>query len=140
MKIAAALIVIVALVIGIVPQFTDCQSQGRAPLALANGKTTPMKCHWTAQAALGMSLPLLGLGSVTAFTKRKESRRIIAVLGTLLGAIVILLPTRLIGVCASTDMVCNSVMKPALIFSGILVIGLSVVSLVISERQPEQIA
>jgi hypothetical protein len=138
-KILAALIVVLALVIGIVPQFTDCQSQGRA-ITLANGSTIPMKCHWTGQAALGMAIPLLGVGSVTAFTKRKESRRIIAVLGALVGAVVILLPTRLIGVCANPDMLCNSVMKPTLIFSGILVIGLSVVALVISERQPEQIA
>jgi hypothetical protein len=138
-KILAALIVVLALVIGIVPQFTDCQSQGRA-ITLANGSTIPMKCHWTGQAALGMAVPLVGLGSVTAFSRRKETRRVLSVLGILLGGVVILLPTRLIGVCANPDMLCNSVMKPTLIFSGILVMALSVVSLVISERQPEQIA
>ena len=53
MKIAAAAILVLAIVIGVVPQFTDCQSQGRA-LALTNGKTVPMKCHWTAQAALAI--------------------------------------------------------------------------------------
>jgi hypothetical protein len=137
-KILAGLIIVLALVIGIVPQFTDCQSHGKA-IALANGTTVPMKCHWTGQAALGMAVPLLGLGSVTAFSKRKESRRIIAVLGTTLGAIVILLPTRLIGVCANPMMECNSIMKPTLILSGALVIGLSVVGLVISERKAEQI-
>ena len=138
-KIAAVIIVVLALVVGILPQFTDCQSQGRA-IALQNGKTVPMKCHWTAIAEIGMAVPLLGVGTVMGVSKRKESRRIIAGLGALLGIFVILFPTRLIGVCASTDMVCNSVMKPTLIFSGILVIALSVVSLVISERQPEQIA
>jgi hypothetical protein len=138
-KIVAAIIVVLALVIGIVPQFTDCQSQGRA-LTLQNGKTVPMKCHWTAIAEIGMAVPLLGLGAVTAVSKRKESRRIIAGLGTLLGLFVILLPTQLIGVCASADMLCNSVMKPTLIFSGILIIAISLVTLVISERQPEQIA
>jgi len=138
-KVLAAIVVVLALVIGAVGQFTDCQSQGKS-IALANGKTTPMKCHWTGQAALGTALPLLGLGSVTAFTKRKESRRIIAVFGTLLGAFVILLPTQLIGVCSNPDMLCNSVMKPTLILSGALVIGISLVGLVISERKPEQIA
>ena len=139
MKIAAAAIVILALVIGIVPQFTDCQSQGRA-LTLQNGKTVPMKCHWTAIAEIGMAVPLLGLGAVTAVSKRKESRRIIAGFGALLGLFVILLPTALIGVCASADMLCNSVMKPTLIFSGILIIAISLVTLVISERRPEQTA
>ena len=47
-KILAGLIIVLALVIGIVPQFTDCQSHGRA-IALANGTTVPMKCHWTAR-------------------------------------------------------------------------------------------
>jgi hypothetical protein len=139
MKIAAALIVILALVIGLVPQFTDCQSQGRA-LTLSNGKTTPMKCHWTAIAEIGMAVPLLGVGAVTAVSKRKESRRIIAGLGALLGVLVILFPTALIGVCASADMLCNSVMKPTLILSGILIVAISAGTLIYSERQPEQIA
>ena len=37
---------LLALVIGIVPFLTDCQSQGRA-LTLQTGRTIPMKCHWT---------------------------------------------------------------------------------------------
>ena len=138
-KIAAAIIVVLALVIGILPQFTDCQSQGRA-IALQNGKTVPMKCHWTAIAEIGMAVPLLGVGAVTAVSKRKESRRIIAGFGALLGLFVILLPTRLIGVCASADMLCNSVMKPTLILSGVLIIAISVGTLIMSERQVEQTA
>ena len=139
MKIAAIAIVILALVIGIVPLFTDCQSQGRA-ITLANGKTVPMKCHWTAQAALGTAIPLVGLGSVTAFSRRKETRRALSILGVLLGAVVILLPTYLIGVCASADMLCNSVLKPTLILAGTLIIAISLVTWFLSERQPEQIA
>jgi hypothetical protein len=139
MKIAAALVIVLALVIGIVPQFTDCQSQGRA-LVLQNGKTVPMKCHWTAIAEIAMAVPLVGVGAVTAVSKRKESRRILAGLGILLGIFVILLPTALIGVCASADMLCNSVMKPTLILSGILIIAISIVSLIMSERQREPTA
>ena len=138
MKIAAVAIVILALVIGIVPQFTDCQSQGRA-LVLQNGKTVAMKCHWTAQSEIAMAVPLLGLGVVMGVSKRKESRRIIAGLGTLLGIFAILLPTVLVGVCASADMLCNSVMKPTLILSGILVIAISVGTLIMSERQAEPV-
>ena len=139
MKIAAALVIVLALVIGLVPQFTDCQSQGRA-LILQNGKTVPMKCHWTAIAEIALAVPLFGLGTVMAFSKRKESRRIIAGLGALLGLFVILLPTALIGVCASAEMLCNSVMKPTLILSGILIIAISAGTLIMSERQVEQFA
>jgi hypothetical protein len=35
--------------------------------------------------------------------------------------IVILIPTVLIGVCASLEMLCNSIMKPSLILAGSLV-------------------
>ena len=139
MKIAAIAIVILALVIGIVPQFTDCQSQGRA-ITLQNGKTVPMKCHWTAIAEIAMAVPLAGVGAVTAVSKRKESRRILAGLGAVLGIFVILLPTYLIGVCASADMLCNSIMKPTLILAGTLIIAISLVTWFISDRQPEQIA
>ena len=138
-KIAAAIVVVLALVVGILPLFTDCQSQGRA-LTLQNGKTVPMKCHWTAIAEIGMAVPLVGVGTVMGVSKRKESRRIIAGMGALLGVFVILFPTRLIGVCASADMLCNSVMKPTLIMAGILVIAISVGTLIYSERQAEPTA
>ena len=137
MKVLGIGLVVLALVAGILPMFTDCQSQGKA-IELANGKTIPMKCHWTAQSEIAMAVPLFGLGIVMGVVKRKESRRIIAGIGALLGIFVILLPTALVGVCASADMLCNSVMKPTLILSGILIIAISIATLVMSERRPEQ--
>jgi hypothetical protein len=138
-RILGVLIVVLALAIGIVPQFTDCQSQGRV-LTLANGSTIPMKCHWTGVAVLGAAIPLVAVGGFLAFSRRKETRRVLSLLGVLLGVIVILLPTRLIGVCANAAMLCNSIMRPTLVLSGILVIAISLVALVISERRPEQAA
>jgi Domain of unknown function (DUF4418) len=75
---------------------------------------------------------------VTAVSKRKASRRIVAGIGTLLGIFVILLPTALVGVCASPDMLCNSIMKPTLIMAGLLTIVISLGAWIYSERQPEQ--
>jgi hypothetical protein len=49
-------LIVIALAIAIIPAFTDCQSQGRS-LALANGGTTAMKCHWTAQAEIASGVP-----------------------------------------------------------------------------------
>jgi len=37
-------------------------------------------------------------------------------------------------------MLCNSIMKPTLILSGIVIIAISLATLIISERQPEQFA
>ena len=66
------------------------------------------------------------------FSRRKESRRILGIAGTTLGAVAILLPTSLIGVCMNPDMPCVSAMKPALIFMGALVIGISLVTVAFS--------
>ena len=57
MKVIGVLMVVLALVSGILPQFTDCSSQGRA-ITLPNGKQIDMKCHWTARAEAAMALPL----------------------------------------------------------------------------------
>jgi hypothetical protein len=46
----------------------------------------------------------------------------------------------LTGICASAEMLCNSVLKPTLILAGTLIIAISLVTGFISERQPEQIA
>jgi hypothetical protein len=131
MKVAAAIVVLLAIAIGVVPMFTDCQSAGRA-LTLADGRQIPMKCHWTGRAELGLSLPLLALGIMMGFSQRKEARRTLGVAGTTLGAVAILLPTELIGVCMNPDMPCVSTMKPALILMGALVIGISVVVVAVS--------
>lgn len=136
-KVAAVLIVILALVIGIVPQFTDCQSQGRA-LQLTTGKTVAMKCHWTATAELALAIPVAAVGLLLGFSRRKESMRNLSILGIVLGAITILVPTALIGVCASADMLCNSVMRPVLVLMGTLLVAISVVTLIGSNRITEQ--
>jgi hypothetical protein len=139
MRIMAIVLVVLALVIGIAPQYLDCQASGREPLKLANGNTVPMKCLWTAHAEAATALPMLVLGSVMTFSRRRESRRALSLMGIALGVVTILLPTTLIGVCASNMMVCNSTMKPLLILAGSLVIAVSVVSLVLAQRTQEPI-
>jgi hypothetical protein len=136
MKAIGTLIIILALVGAIVPQFTDCESQGRE-LTLANGKTVPMKCHWTSVAALAVGLPLAVLGGLFLFSKRKETQRALAVLGIVLGAFMILLPTVLIGVCAMPEMICNSVMQPTMVLSGALIIVVCAVALMLSWKSDE---
>jgi len=133
MKVITVIFVILALVIGIVPQFTDCQSQGRS-IELANGKTIPMKCHWTGEAEIAIAGTLLVVGIMMWFSRRKESLRILSILGIVLGIFAILIPTNLIGVCASSDMLCNSLMKPTLIFSGTVAVVASLVGLVLANR------
>jgi hypothetical protein len=136
MKILAATFILLALVVGIAPLFLDCQSQGRS-IKLPTGMTVPMKCHWTGIAEMTMAIPLAAVGAMAISKKRKETYRVLYGLGIVLGVLVVLIPTMLIGVCANPDMLCNMVMRPLLVLSGILITAASIVGLVISERKAE---
>ena len=118
MKVAATSLIILAVLIAIVPIFSDCVSAGRM-LTLDNGREIPMKCHWTGRAELGLGLPLLTVGLTLFFSRRRESYRTLGLVGISLGIVTILLPTALIGVCGMPDMPCHSIMQPALILMGI---------------------
>lgn len=128
MKAIGTFLIVLALVGAIVPQFTDCASQGKS-LTLANGKIVEMKCHWTSEASLAVAIPLAILGGLFFFSKRKETQRALSVLGLVLGAFLILLPTALIGVCAMPEMICNAVMRPTLIMTGALTMIVSGIAL-----------
>jgi hypothetical protein len=134
MKTIGSFLILMALVVGAVPLFTDCQAQGNA-MTLANGRSTPMICHWTAEAEIALAVPLLAVGGLMAFNRRRETLRALSILGIVLGVFVILLPTNLIGVCMSADMLCNMVMKPTLVFSGALITSASLVALMIIRKE-----
>ena len=136
MKVAAGVIILLAVVVGIIPQFTDCQSQGRA-IELPNGKSLPMKCHWTARAEIALAVPLLLSGVCLLFSRRKESSRQQAAMTMALGLFVLLLPTVLIGVCAKADMVCHALMRPMLTLAGILVVALGALCFLLAGRQKD---
>jgi hypothetical protein len=127
-KTMGILMIALALVIAIVPIFTDCLANGRS-LTTADGRSVPMKCHWTALAEIGLAIPLALVGILNFTSKRKETLRSLNLIGLALGALVILFPTVLIGVCANPMMECNMIEKPTLILSGIVVMGASLVTL-----------
>ena len=131
MKVLAVLLTILAVLISVIPQFTDCQSQGRM-LTLESGQQVPMKCHWTARAELVVGVPLFTVGVMMLFSRRMETKLVLGILGMILGLLVILLPTGLIGVCMNVEMLCNSVMKPFLILMGSLVVAISLAIIISS--------
>ena len=132
-------ILALTLVAVIVPVLTQCQAFGRA-IVLANGKTVPMKCHWTAEAAIAIAIPLGIVGIMMILGRRKETLLSMSIIGAALGIVTILLPTVLFGVCADNTMLCNSVMKPALILTGTLLAAVSLGGLFISMRRLEPAA
>jgi hypothetical protein len=133
MRIIGAILILLALVIAIVPMFTDCQSQGKA-LTLESGKQVPMKCHWSGSAELALAIPLLALGILDITNTSAVAHRNLSILGVVLGVVICLVPTVLIGVCADPDMLCNSVMRPILLLAGILVVVVNLVGLRLSSR------
>lgn len=139
MRFLGVALIVLAIALAVVPQFTDCHSQGRM-LTLQNGRTVDMKCHWTAMAALGLAIPLAGVGALLALNRRKDtSLRSLGVMGALLGAVAILLPTLLIGVCASNEMLCNSVMRPLMILIGTLAIVAAGAAALVGSRKQQLI-
>jgi hypothetical protein len=129
MKAIGVVLVALALIIGIVPQFTDCLAQGNA-IELPNGKMLPMRCHWTRQAEVAVAFPLGIVGLLVLPSRRRQTLRALLIVAIALGAAVILLPTILIGVCASDDMICSMLMKPTLLMAGVLTASTGLVGLV----------
>ena len=138
-KTMGILLIALALVIAIVPIFTDCLANGKT-LTTADGRSVPMKCHWTAIAEIGLAVPLVLVGVFNFTSKRKETLRSLNLISLALGTLVILFPTVLIGVCPNEMMPCNMIEKPTLILSGILVMGASLITLVTSRNFIETVA
>ncbi len=136
MKGWAVILIILALFIAIFPQFFDCESHDRS-LVLQDGRTVPMKCHWTARAEIVVGAHLLASGTLLFFSKSKKTRISLGIMGIVSGISTILLPTYLIGVCGMDEMVCNSTMKPALLLAGGLVIVISLIIMISSSKNTD---
>ena len=126
-------LVVIALAIGIVPAFTDCQSQGKS-LTTSTGKAVPMKCHWTGIAEIGVAAPLVVVGAMMTANRRRDNLRNFGIMGVVLGALAIAFPTGLIGVCQTPTMLCHTVMRPALITLGSIAVVGSLGAVVLSRR------
>jgi hypothetical protein len=133
-RVPGIILILLALAIAIVPQFTDCEAQGHS-IVLPNGATIPMKCHWTARAEIATAVPLVAVGGMIAASNRQRTVRALAAVGILLGVMSLLLPATLIGVCPNPDMLCNMVMRPALMFAGVLAIAISLVALLSGSQE-----
>ena len=136
LKAIAVLLIILALVLAIAPAFTDCQSQDKV-ITLENGKNVSMKCHWTGRAEIGVAVPLGLVGIMLLFSRRRESRVDLSILGIALGVLAILFPTVIIGVCMTPTMTCVTAMEPILIAAGAVAVAASLAALVLSARRKD---
>ena len=153
MRVAAVLVMVMALVIGVAPQFTHCKTgstMGGAgstasasagatagPSAVATTRPEPMRCYWSARAAIGIALPLFAAGVLCFFSRCKETRRALAVLVSVLGIVTILVPTVLIGVCSTSSAECNTTMRPIMMAAGGLTVAIGLITLLRNELGTE---
>ena len=138
MKIIGGILVILALCTIFIPQFYTCQHHGKAIHCTKPNLTIPMKCLYSARAEIPMGVILAFVGGFLFFSRQRETRRMLSVLGVLSGIFIFLLvvgkgsPAPLIGVCIRTDMPCITVMQSACYAIGIITIVTSLVGLVLN--------
>lgn len=121
-------LIILAIAIAVVPHFNTCEYHGRH-ITTATGGIVPMKCNWSAQAEIVVGATLLTVGILMLVSRRKETGSYLSIVGIVLGAATILIPTKIIGVCSS-QMPCNTFMRPFLEAMGAVVMALCVTGLV----------
>jgi hypothetical protein len=124
---------VLAVGLGVIPQLTDCLSQGLTT-TLANGAVQPMKCHWSAVAELGVAVPLFVTGVMLVGSRRKNMLTNLGIFGVVLGAMAIAFPASLIGVCQMPTHVCVTEMKPAILGMGSLTGAIGVVGILFARK------
>ena len=121
-KILGISLILFAVAIAVVPNFTDCSSQGH--FMTMGMMQVPMVCHWAGRAEIAVGVPLVGVGAMMMFNTRKSGFLTLSILGVVLGTMAILLPTTIIGTCPNPVEPCNTVMKPTLsILGGLTIAG-----------------
>ena len=109
--------------------FPVCEMDGMYATTSA-GKEMLMPCGYTARAETWVVAPMLILaGAIFPLSKTKQYRRAIGIFGVGLGALVLLLPTYIIGMCANPQHPCVVGTLPALVLLGSATIAVSVVLL-----------
>jgi hypothetical protein len=117
------LLVILGILVILVPWiiFPVCEMQGLY-VESVSGMKFPMPCGWTARAEIGIGALIVVAGGILIAMKTPETRQAVGVFALALGALVILFPTVLIGMCKLASHPCRTTTLPALEIIGIIVI------------------
>lgn len=130
-KALGAVVVVLGIIVAIGPHyiFPVCQYFGQL-VATAAGTTIPMKCFWTAQAEVGLGALTVIAGLLLILSRQQETRRMLGVFVGILGILVLLTPTNLIGMCMSADHPCRVGTEPFLILMGVVVLIVGIITIV----------
>jgi hypothetical protein len=98
-----------------------------------------MKCHWTAQAEIGIGGPLIaGLGIALIFFASSKIRLGLTIGIFLSGVIALLIPHALIGGCPMHSMACRKITFPAITVIAILLLISSALNVAYLSRKKKQ--
>ncbi len=79
-----------------------------------------MACYFTKKAEIGLGIVIAAIGALYFFFKNEGVRLGLSLSQILLAALVVLYPTKLIGICKNTEMACRVKTLPALIVVTVL--------------------
>ncbi len=101
-----------------------------------------MKCHWTAQAELGIGLLIAALGVFLLLSSSAQTRLGLSAAAALAGVLVILFPAVIIGGCGMSTMECQTTAFPALYLLGALIVvgfTFNAIYLLLTSRQRNEV-
>lgn len=122
-KILAAIAALIGVLAMATPRYIlpVCEHYGKL-METKMGMKIPMKCSWMAQGELGVGLVILAAGLLLLLSRHAETKKMLNAVLAVIGLIVILLPTTLIGVCPNPEMPCNLTAPALELLGGLLVI------------------
>ncbi|MDD1683155.1 MAG: DUF4418 family protein [Methanoregula sp.] len=118
-----ALLALLGIIVILVPWviFPVCEMEGLYVQAVS-GMQFPMPCGWTARAETGIGALIVVAGGLLMARNTPDTRQAVGVFSLALGALVILFPTVLTGMCKLASHPCRMTTLPALEILGVIVI------------------
>ena len=118
-----ALLFLLGIIIILTPWiiFPVCEMEG-SYVVTSTGMQLPMTCGWSARAESGIGALIVVAGGLLIARSTRETRQAVGVFTIAMGALVILFPTFLIGMCKVATHPCRMTTLPALEILGVIVI------------------
>ena len=118
-----AVLVLLGIIVILTPWiiFPVCEMEGLYVQAVS-GMNFPMPCGWTARAETGIGALIAVAGGLLIARSTPETRQAVGIFAIALGALVVLFPTVLIGMCKVASHSCRMTTLPALEILGVIVV------------------
>lgn len=122
-NIYGGLLVLLGILIILTPWiiFPVCEMEG-SYVVTAAGMKLPMTCGWAARAESGVGALIVVAGGLLIARSSPETRQAVGIFSMVTGALVVLFPTFLIGMCKVATHPCRMTTLPALEVLGVIVI------------------